>query len=202
LTAEKIAEYSASMKNSLTPPGHMQKDKANAYMAKIVQLFGKSEVEVQLAVAGWACVHDVGSVQSFADKPPIVLGTKSVPADAVFGDIIPVTSAGEPRQFCATMFEKDIGVVLQVFPQINTMLAARCAEAGLPASNPRAVISFLKGVTTSTAGANVGRVAAKKTLIAKNVGKSAGGGAARVATEEARVAVQEIMPASGHNLYD
>jgi len=41
LTAEKIAEYSASMKNSLTPPGHMQKDKANAYMAKIVQLFGK-----------------------------------------------------------------------------------------------------------------------------------------------------------------
>jgi len=200
LTPDQIVSFSASFKNVLTPPGHMQKDQAQGYLAQIVQLFGKDEIEVKLALGGWACIHDVGSVQSFADKEPIVVGTKSVVADKVFGEIIPVTVAGEPRKFCATMFEADIDVILRVFPQINNMLAGRCAQAGLPASDPKAVISFLKGVTTSTVGNNATRVKAKAVLIAQNRGSAQGGGAAVAAERGAQLAVREFQP-SGHDLY-
>jgi hypothetical protein len=201
LTQEEIVAYSANYKNSLTPPGHMEKDKAEAYMAQIVQLFGQPEMDVKVALGGWCCTHDVGAVQSFADKPDIVCGTVSVAAKKVFGDIIPISVQGEPRQFCATMFEKDIDVLLQIFPQLNDILAARCASAGFPASNPKAVISFCKGVTPATVGSNTARIRAKAALLNRNALGSNNSGATFRAEEAAHVAVTEVVPASGHDLY-
>lgn len=201
MTTEQAAELASYFSESLTPPGHMQKDVARAYMARVVQLFGESEMKVAIAVAGWSAVHDVGNVQDFAAKPPIVCGSKVVPATAVFGDIIPVSMLGEPRQWCATMFEADVDKVLMVMPQVKTILAARCAEAGLPSSDPKAVITWVKGVTTNTAGNGVARVQAKHNLLARNANSAGGAGAAKVASSAVREAVVEAPISSGHNLY-
>jgi hypothetical protein len=202
LTNEDIAGYSASFKESLTPPGHMEVDEAKKYMAQIVTLFNMPEMDVQIALGGWSALHDVGAVQNFADKPPIVCGSVSMPATKVYGDIIEVSEDGKPRRFCATMFEKDIDVLLKIFPQLSPMLAARCAKAGLPASNPKAVISFLKGVTPATVGTNVARVQAKDLLLMRNAKGINGSGAAIAAGQAAQAVVTEVMPSSGHNLWN
>lgn len=201
LSATKVAELSGFFVNSLTPPGHMQKDVASTYMSKIVTLFGEEEVKVMLALAGWAAAHDVGSVQDFGSKPPIVCGTKEVKADDVFGKIIPVTSQGEPRQFCATMFEEHVDLIMRVFPQLKIMLSARSAEAGMAASDPKAVISFVRGVTPATAGGNVVRMRAKNTLLQRNAVSNSKAGAAQVAEVAATQAVTDAVASSGHNLF-
>jgi hypothetical protein len=202
MSADDVQAMAAFFAESLTPPGHMQKDVAKAYMAKIVNLFGMDEVKVRLAVAAWAAVHDVGSVQDFSTKPPVVCGTKEVAASEIFGSIIPVTAQGEPRQFCAVMFEEDIDTILKVFPQVATLLASRCAEAGLPTSDPKAVITFIRGVTPQTMGGNVARSQAKNALLLKNNRSAGGGGAAKVAELNAARAIETAgVPDSGHQLW-
>jgi len=202
LNESKIAELASYFKGALTPPGHMSKDEANGYMKRVVDLFGEDEIKVSLAVAGWAAIHDVGNVQDFSTKPPIVCGNKSVAATQVFGGIIPVSALGEPRQWCATMFEEHIDTVLKVFPQVKTILASRCAEAGLPASNPKAVITYLKGVTAATVGDSVTRANAKHNLLGRNMNNVGNSGAARVAADAAHLAVVEAPAgSSGHDLY-
>jgi len=202
LTETEIVALAAKFQHSLTPPGHMLMDRAVKYMAEIMALFqGESEVMVKIAIAGWAALHDVGSVQNFAGKPPIVCGTKSVPAVEVFGKIIPVDEKGEPRQFCATMFEKDAAVILKVLPQLVPMLSARSAEAGLPASSPMSVISYFKGVTPATAGSNVDRNRARGRLLTNSAVSRGQAGAAVEANSVAHAAIGEAEVTSGHNLY-
>jgi len=201
LKPDELASLGTSLANSLTAPGHMQLDIAKAYMARILPLFdGQTEPAIHAGLAAWAALHDVGAVQDFQGKPPIVIGTASVSATAVFGEIVPVTQAGEPRQFCATMFEADMDYVLKIFPHLYFMLSARCVEAGLPASDPKAVISFMKGVTPATAGSNATRVMARTNLLAKNA-TNGKGGAARVTEGQVQHALAENNQLSGHDLY-
>lgn len=199
LSENEIAELSGFFKEALTPPGHMPIDQAKKYMAQIVTLFAQDEVRVMLAIAGWAALHDIGSVQDFSTKPPIVCGSVSKAATEVFGGIVPVSADGEPRQFCAAMFEVHIGTVLKVFPQLKSMLATRSAEAGLASSDPKSVISYVRGVTAVTASGAVARSGAKSTLLRRNASSVSGGGASTVARNTAAAAVEEVVPSSGHS---
>jgi len=198
---KELAELAASLRKDLTPPGHMQADKALAYMARVYALFsGASEAEVQLGLGAWACVHDVGGTQDFTGKPPVVVKGIAVAATEIFGKIIPVTNEGEPRQFCATMFEEAIDVILEAHPDIRVMLAQRCAKAGLgSAANPKEVVSFVKGVTITTTGSVAVRAGAKSNLLSQSSSPRPGG--ARAVEIGTPVAVGNYPTASGHDLF-
>jgi hypothetical protein len=197
----EIATLSSLVAKSIVPPGHMAKDEANSYMTKIHALFSPaSELEVQATLAAWAAIHDVGGTQDFAGKPPIVVGNKSIQPSEVFGEIIPVGSEGKPRQFCATMFEENFDVVLEIVPQLRTILASRCAQAGLPVGEVKSVVSYLKGVTPGTVGTNAARTAANATLLAHNA-RSKGANGAQQTARDTSLVVQEVTQAgSGHDL--
>jgi len=202
LKPEEVVALAAVFKDALTPPGHMSKDKAKAYMTKINALFdGEKEINVKFALAGWSAIHDVGAVQDFSGKPPVVCGARVVPATEIYGGVIPVTAEGLPRQFCATMFEEHIDTILQVFPQLHSILAARCASAGLPTSDPKAVISFVKGVTPATMGGNIKRMSAKTRLLSGNATSPKLDGATQVAELAARQTIVDASQTSGHGLY-
>jgi len=198
LTTAEIATYAAKYKGSLTPPGHLEEEKVKKYLTRIYALFeGQAEIDVQIVLGGFAIVHDVGATQDFSVKPDIKVGTVSVNPSRIFGDIIPITVEGEARKFCATLFEKNIKVLLSIYPEAATMLAARSAKAGQPAANPEAVISFVKGVTPSTMGLNSERQRAKAVLLRGNRAGALGAGAA-VTADSTAARVTEQFPSSGH----
>lgn len=153
LDADAIKSLAARCGNNIPAPGYMAQDDCKAYLAQIYNLFpGVDQVEVEMTLAKWCILHDVGGEQGHAEKPPIEAGGISVPANRVFGEVIPSDRRGLPRQFAATMFEKMVPVILDACPEIRAALTPRAIERGSRAGDEVFVVSFVKGgVPGSTA---------------------------------------------------
>jgi hypothetical protein len=133
---------------------------------------GVKRLEVDLALFAWGVLNGTGSNTDYTNAPPITAGGISVPATRVFGEILPLDSRGVPRKVFSTYFEGDSVRYLDAFPEFVPMLAARAAKAGQPGSPPILHVDFVRGVTASTMGNSLSRLAGKDNLLARR-GKGA-----------------------------
>lgn len=163
---KKLAEAAQTLSATIVAPGQMAADDANTYMASIRNLFpGEQAGSIELALACWAALQDVGGSQDFASKDPVIVGQTSVPATKIFGEIIPVDNRGLPRKFCSTRFEASMPAVLDAMPALRSKLTPKAIKAGLSAGDELKVISFVRGVTPSTVSGGGDRQAAKDMLL-------------------------------------
>lgn len=150
----------------INAPGQMSVDDANTYMAEIKNLFpGVDGVQVEIALAMWAALHDVGGTQDFSSKDPIVAGSISVPATRVFGGVVPVDNRGLPRKFCSTRFEGVVGALLNADPTFRQKLTPKAIRAGLQPGDELKVVSYVRGVTPATVSGGGDRQMAKDMLL-------------------------------------
>lgn len=165
---DALLQAAQGVRGLLVAPGQMKKDDANAYFARISNLFsGVDRLTLDLALFGWAALHGTGADTNYAEAEPIEAGGVSHPATAVFGGIIPVDSRGYPRKAFSTYFEVNAVRYLEVLPELSTMLTSRAAKSGFPGAPPLMLIDFVKGVTASTIGDAGIRVSMKDNLLAR-----------------------------------
>jgi hypothetical protein len=143
---ESFTNLAREVASDSPAPGYMAKDIARRYMAQIYNAFsGVEQARVEMALAIWCILNDVGGEQSHSEKPPIVVDGIEVSASEVFGVIIPSDRRGLPRQFAATMFESVTPMILEARPDVRAALTPRVVARGLRAGDELAVVSFAKG---------------------------------------------------------
>jgi len=197
----ELRRVALQVATSVAAPGQMSTDEAGDYMAKIANLFtGVDRGEVEVGLCIWGMLNGTGGLDDYAGKPSIEIGGKEVPATVVFGEILPVGRAGKPRQFFSTMFEHSVPRLLDALPELHDMMASRVAKAGLERGQTLAMIDFVKGVTSSTAGLGRTRQGAKDVLIYRRAAR--GGQPAVHVPEPTVVDLGAVSSASGsHNLF-
>jgi hypothetical protein len=165
----RVIELIKELSSTVTVPGYMSLDEANRHFAAIRNLFpGVESVALELALAAWCIVNDVGGTQNFDTKPPIECGGYAIPATSVFGAIVPTGVEGKARQFAATKLEDAALLVLKHSPEVRVGLGPRLAEAGLSVGQEAAVVSFLKGGRIGAQRAGTARIQAKHASLSRN----------------------------------
>lgn len=193
--SEAFKQLAESAGRDIPPPGYMSKDQAGRYMAQIRNLFpGADGNMVEMVLAKWVCLHDVGGVQDFTGKPPIVVGTHSVAATKIFGEIIPTDNRGLARQFCATRFEKVVDAILVACPDVRAGLTPKALECGLKRGDEGLVVSFKRGGLPGTADSRGLRSAARRRALRGSYGATY-----EPTVEEVRPA--EVPPVTRTDLY-
>jgi len=161
-----LRELALEAANATAAPGQISQDEANRYMSRIVNLFpGANRAVVELRLFTWGALNGTGADTDYAGMPDIEVDGMRVQATSIFGDIIPVSSAGIPRKFFSTYFEKMAPLLVAASPELVDKLAARCARACVRRGDVLSVLDFVKGVTSATAGSGSERQRAKDLLI-------------------------------------
>lgn len=142
-----------------------QNDAIN-YMAKIRALFHNvDEYRIDLALCIWGILNGVGGLDDYVNKPPVVVASVSVPAYKIFGEIVPVGSAGIPRKLFSTVFEQYVVDILKSDVKLCNLLQPRMAKAGLKPGMELQLVDFVRGTTANTVGMASERNRAKTNLL-------------------------------------